>query len=87
MPRIPWRPRSPERVCWGCDTFCPVDDLACGNGTIAALHPAELFGDDWLEWVDARDTDQAEADTAPSGSVAAPEQRLIDDRRPAREHP
>jgi len=43
-------PKHPERICWGCDKFCPADDLACGNGTIRAPHPCELFGDDWLEW-------------------------------------
>jgi hypothetical protein len=47
----PLHPKSPERVCWGCDKYCPADDLACGNGTIRTPHPAELFGDDWDEWV------------------------------------
>jgi hypothetical protein len=46
----PLAPRHPERICWGCDKYCPADDLACGNGTIRTPHPAELFGDDWLEW-------------------------------------
>jgi len=50
MARIPLRPPHPERVCWGCEKYCPSDDLACGNGTIRAAHPCELFGDDWLEW-------------------------------------
>ena len=48
--KIPLHPVNPERVCWGCDKYCPADDLACGNGTIRTLHPCELFGDDWLEW-------------------------------------
>lgn len=43
------RPRHPERICWGCDKFCPADDLACGNGTIRTPHPCELFGDDWAD--------------------------------------
>ena len=43
-------PKHPERVCWGCDKLCPAESLACGNGTIRTQHPAELFGDDWLEW-------------------------------------
>jgi hypothetical protein len=43
-------PQHPERVCWGCDKYCPADDLACGNGPIRTAHPCELFGDDWLEW-------------------------------------
>ena len=55
MGRIPILPAHPERVCWGCDKFCPADSLACGNGTIAALHPAELFGDDWLEWFNRKE--------------------------------
>lgn len=50
MTRIPLRPANPERICWGCDKYCPADDLACGNGTIRTLHPVELFGEDWLEW-------------------------------------
>lgn len=47
MTRIPLHPRNPERICWGCDRYCPAEDLACGNGTIRTLHPIELFGDDW----------------------------------------
>ena len=49
-------PKHPERVCWGCDKYCPADDLACGNGTIRTPHPMELFGDDWLEWVAERES-------------------------------
>jgi hypothetical protein len=47
-------PKHPERVCWGCEKLCPADSLACGNGTIRAPHPVELFGDDWLEWLTDR---------------------------------
>ena len=47
-------PAHPERICWGCDKYCPADDLACGNGTIRTPHPCELFGDDWLEWSHSR---------------------------------
>lgn len=50
MAKIPLAPANPERVCWGCDKYCPAEDLACGNGTIRTPHPIELFGDDWLEW-------------------------------------
>jgi hypothetical protein len=49
MGKLPVKPRNPERVCWGCDLYCPADDMRCGNGTIRAPHPIELFGDDWLE--------------------------------------
>jgi hypothetical protein len=54
MSRIPHVPLHPERICWGCDKYCPAADLACGNGTIRTPHPCELFGDDWLEWLDER---------------------------------
>jgi hypothetical protein len=47
--RLPLHPRHPERVCWGCDRYCAADDLRCGNGSDRAQHPAEIFGDDWLE--------------------------------------
>ncbi len=49
-PKLPLHPKNPERVCWGCDKFCPANALVCGNGTIRTQHPAELFGDDWMEW-------------------------------------
>jgi hypothetical protein len=55
-PKLPLHPANPERICWGCDKYCRADDLACGNGTIRTLHPAELFGDDWLEWIERRKT-------------------------------
>lgn len=56
------RPRNPERVCWGCDQYCPADKLGCANGSIRTPHPSELFGDDWLEW-EQREP-EAQADTA-----------------------
>ena len=48
-PKIPLHPQHPERICWGCDKYCPVNDLRCGNGTIRTPHPVELFGEDWDE--------------------------------------
>lgn len=67
MARIPVNPRRPDRVCWGCDKYCPADDLACGNGTIRTPHPAELFGGDWLDWIAGRETPAAARD-APNTS-------------------
>ncbi len=32
-------PSHPERICWGCDNYCPAHDLRCGSRT---RHPAEL---------------------------------------------
>ena len=52
MAAAPLYPKNPERVCWGCDKFCPAADLSCGNGTIRTPHPIELLGDDWLEPAD-----------------------------------
>lgn len=48
--KFPANPKHPERICWGCDKFCAVTDLYCGNGTERTPHPMELFGEDWLEW-------------------------------------
>lgn len=48
--KFPTHPKYPERICWGCDKYCPADSLSCGNGTDRTQHPAELFGDDWYEW-------------------------------------
>lgn len=51
MTNFPIHPTHPERICWGCEKLCPVTDLRCGNGTVRAQHPVELFGDDWFEWL------------------------------------
>jgi hypothetical protein len=70
MAKAPLWPAHPERICWGCDKYCPADDLACGNGTIRTPHPSELFGEDWVEWSEARDAqDDGAADE--SGATTA----------------
>jgi hypothetical protein len=48
--KFPINPPHPERLCWGCDKYCPVDSLVCGNGAERTQHPAELFGADWQDW-------------------------------------
>jgi hypothetical protein len=63
MTKIPLEPIHPERICWGCDKYCPADDLRCGNGTVRTMHPCELFGDDWLEWM-SEGTESPEATTS-----------------------
>ena len=45
--RFPLNPPHPERLCWGCDRYCPAHDLACGNGSDRTQHPVETFGEDW----------------------------------------
>ena len=67
MAKIALHPKHPERICWGCDQYCPADDLRCGNGTIRTQHPVELFGEDWLE-----DENDREARSA-RGSARRPE--------------
>jgi DUF3079 family protein len=67
MARIPLHPKSPERVCWGCDRYCPAEDLACGNGTIRTPHPVELLGEDWLASEGSHRTDGA----GPSKAVSS----------------
>jgi hypothetical protein len=48
--KFPANPPNPERICWGCDKYCPVDSLACGNGSDRTQHPIEIFGRDWMSW-------------------------------------
>ena len=48
--KFPIHPKNPERLCWGCDLYCAASSMACGNGADRTAHPAELFGDDWIEW-------------------------------------
>jgi hypothetical protein len=68
MQKFPIRPKHPERICWGCDKMCPVEDMRCGNGTIRAQHPVELFGDDWWEWSQEQERAKAEAEEAVAAS-------------------
>jgi metal-sulfur cluster biosynthetic enzyme len=60
MPTYPTHPAHPERVCWGCDEYCPADDLTCGKDTVRTPHPIELFGDDWMDWNGGRSDDPEE---------------------------
>ncbi|MFC5430641.1 DUF3079 domain-containing protein [Paraburkholderia denitrificans] len=45
--KFPLIPSHPERLCWGCDHYCPAEDMRCGNGQSRTQHPIELLGDDW----------------------------------------
>jgi hypothetical protein len=47
---FPIKPANPERICWGCDLYCPANDMRCGNGSDRTQHPSELFGEDWQSW-------------------------------------
>ena len=47
--KISLHPKHPERICWGCDKYCPVGDLRCGNGADRTQHPIELLGEDWYK--------------------------------------
>jgi hypothetical protein len=66
--KFPLHPAHPERICWGCDRYCPADALMCGNGSLATPHPAELFGEDWMSWgLDAATAPPAaQAEAAPT---------------------
>jgi hypothetical protein len=67
--KFPASPAHPERLCWGCELYCPADSMRCGNGSIRTPHPAELFGEDWLQWAN----EQAEDATARPGPEGAGE--------------
>jgi len=41
--------------------------MACGNGSVRAQHPVELFGEDWHEW-----EPNALAEPAPAASGKTP---------------
>ena len=59
MKRLAYHPTHPERICWGCDLYCPADALRCGNGTERTQHPIELFGPDWLDDNDVQCDEEA----------------------------
>jgi len=50
--KFPLHPKNPERICWGCDKYCPADALGCGNGSGRTQHPSELLGEDWYTYGD-----------------------------------
>jgi|SRR6478609_7850393 len=77
MAGLPLHPKHPERVCWGCDRYCPAHDLVCGNGSIRTPHPEELFGPDWLEW--AKENGVAVGGADPSEAELS--ERVTDDSR------
>lgn len=65
--KFPVHPAHPERICWGCDKYCPVGSMFCGNGSERTPHPVETFGDDWCEWSPAsRDQPEEQDGTASS---------------------
>lgn len=67
--KFPLHPKHPERICWGCDRYCPADALICGNGSGRTEHPAEMLGDDWYTWGDwAREFGEA-GDAVPDPSL------------------
>lgn len=59
--KFPLRPKHPERVCWGCDKYCPAHAMRCGNGSDRTQHPSEVFGPDWAE-AESLETDRAAAE-------------------------
>jgi len=70
--KFPIIPKNPERICWGCDKYCPADSLACGNGSERTQHPVELFGPDWQHWgLDAKVGDDTDAGGAVSAATPA----------------
>lgn len=61
--KFPIYPAKPEKICWGCDKYCSVDEMACGNGSDRTQHPSELFGEHWMSF--GLDADQVEEKPAP----------------------
>ncbi|MDX9994652.1 MAG: DUF3079 domain-containing protein [Rhodocyclaceae bacterium] len=75
--KFPLHPKHPERNCWGCDRYCPVDSLACGNGSDRTQHPMELLGENWLEYgnwdIDTRIEPPRTTDHADKRAASNPE--------------
>lgn len=74
--KLPLHPKHTERICWGCDKYCPAKDLQCGNGSGRTQHPVEMLGDDWYQWGDWGIED------APDPSVSAPSLGLPEKLKP-----
>jgi len=67
--KFPLNPKHPERTCWGCDKYCSVDSLECGNGSGRTQHPAEMLGEDWYLWGDWGIVAPDEADATSDGDA------------------
>lgn len=64
--KFPIKPQHPERLCWGCDRYCPADSMMCGNGSERTQHPVEVLGDDWMSFgLDAQETSDEAAVAVP----------------------
>lgn len=63
-------PMHPERICWGCERYCPARDLVCGNGAIRTPHPSELFGRDWRQWAEEHERKRNESSHERTRDVA-----------------
>ncbi|TFW28743.1 DUF3079 domain-containing protein [Massilia arenosa] len=61
--KFPDEPPHPERICWGCDRYCPADQMACGNGSDRTQHPIEFFGRGWQNW-NAEQGEESPSDSA-----------------------
>ena len=70
--KFPIFPKSPERICWGCDKYCKDDDLQCGNGSERIQHPVERDGVDWYKTGDWSDL-LSEAQQRELGLIRKPE--------------
>jgi hypothetical protein len=68
--KFPAHPANPERICWGCDKYCPADSMSCGNGSDRTQHPFELFGEDWQKWGGDYAAGPGEAQPAAPGEPA-----------------
>ncbi len=68
--RFPLHPKHPERICWGCDKYCPADSLICGNGSGRTEHPVEILGADWHLWEDWGQESEAEPERPAPASDA-----------------
>jgi hypothetical protein len=75
--KFPDDPANPERICWGCDRYCPADSLACGNGSDRTQHPVELFGKGWRCWgldAPAEPPNEGAADDCPAARSPLPKE-------------
>lgn len=69
--KFPNHPANPERICWGCDKYCPANAMMCGNGSDRTQHPYELFGEGWQDW--GNDTAATPAEPTDPAATGAPQ--------------
>lgn len=67
---LPLHPLQPERLCWGCNRYCPAFARRCAGETARTPHPIEVLGEDWYKQADWNLDRRVESEPGPADALA-----------------